>query len=96
MQINHINKAENSLKKTARLAGLLYLLQALATGFSLGYVRSTLIVAGDAAATANSIIANESLFRLAIVSNLFAQIFFLFFGLTLFRLFKEVNKTLAT
>ena len=86
----------NSLKKTARLAGLLYLLQVLTTGFSLGYVRSTLIVAGDAATTANNIMANESMFRMAIVSNLFAQIFLLFFGLTVFRLFKGVNKTLAT
>ena len=85
-----------SLKKTARLAGLFYLLQGVATGFSLGYVRSTLIVAGDAAATANNILANESLFRLAIVSNLVAQIFLLLFGWTIFRLFKGVNKTLAT
>ena len=86
----------NSLKNTARLAGLLYLLQALTTGFSLGYVRANLIVAGDAAATANNIMANESLFRMAIVSNLFAQIFLFFFGLTIFRLFKGVNKTWAT
>ena len=40
--------------------------------------------------------ANESLFRMAIVSSLFTQIFFFFFGLTVFRLFKEVNKTWAT
>lgn len=89
-------KSTYSLKETARLAGLLYLLQALATGFSLGYVRSNLIVSGDAAATANNIMANESLFRMAIVSNLLAQIFLLFFGLTIYRLFKGVNKTWAT
>ena len=85
-----------SLKQTARLAGLLFLLQTLTIGFSLGYVRSNLIVAGDAAATANNIMAHESLFRMAIVSNLVSQIFLLFFGLTVFRLFKEVNKTWAT
>jgi hypothetical protein len=85
-----------SLKQIARLAGLFYLLQALATGFSLGYVRSTLIVAGDAATTANNIVANESLFRMAIASNLFAQLFIFFFGLTMFRLFRGVNKTWAT
>jgi Domain of unknown function (DUF4386) len=86
---------EISLKKTARLAGLLFLLQALTIGFSLGYVRANLIVAGDAAATANNIMANESLFRMAIVSNLFSQIFLFFLGLTIFRLFKGVDKTLA-
>lgn len=81
------------LRKTARLAGLFYLLQVLATGFNLGYVRSALIVAGNATATANNIMANESLFRMAIVSNLFAQLFLLFFGVKIVRLFTGVNKT---
>jgi hypothetical protein len=85
----------NSLMKTARLAGLFLLLVAVTTGFSLGYVRTSLIVSGDAALTANNILANEFLFRMAIASNLFAQIFFLFFGLTIFRIFKEVNRTWA-
>jgi hypothetical protein len=86
----------NSLKQTARLAGLFYLLQVLTIGFNLGYVRSTLIVAGDAAATAANITANESLFRMAMASNIISQIFLFFFGLTVFKLFKDFNKTLAT
>ena len=86
----------SSLKKTARLAGLLYLLCAVTTGFGVVYVRSKLIVFADAAATANNIQANESLFRIAVVSNLFSQLFLFFFGLTVFRLFKRVNKTWAT
>ncbi len=85
----------NSTKKTARLAGLLWFLSAVAGGFGLFYVRSNLIVTGDAAATAANIVASESLFRAAIVSNLFSQLFLFFFGLTLFHLFKEVNKVLA-
>jgi len=86
----------NSLKKTARLAGLFWILAAIATMFSLFYVRSTLIVAGDASATANNILANESLFRMAIVGDLLARIFTFFFGLTVFRLFREVTKTWTT
>jgi hypothetical protein len=86
----------NSSKNTARLAGLLWLLVAVTTGFSLGYVRPKLIVFADAAATVSNIIAFESLFRIAIVSSILSQIFFFFFGLTAFRLFKGVNKTLAT
>lgn len=89
-------KEEISLKTTARLAGLFFLLQAATTAFSLGYIRSSLIVSGNAAATANNIMANESLFRLAIVSSLFTQIFLLLFGLAVFRIFKTVNKTWAT
>lgn len=86
----------NSLKKTARLAGLFWVLSAATTFFNLQVVRLKLIVPGDAAATANNILANESLFRAGITSNLFSQLFLLFFGLTIFRLFKGVNKTWAT
>ena len=64
--------------------------------FSLAYVRAGLIVSGDAAATANNIMAHESLFRLAIVSNLLTQFFLLLFGLAVFRIFRTVNKTWAT
>ena len=86
----------NSSKNTARLAGLLWLLSFAATGFSLGYVRTKLIVLGDAALTASNIMANESLFRAAIVSNLFSHIFLLFLGLTLYHLFRNVHKLLTT
>ena len=86
----------NSTKNTARLAGLLWVLVGVTTGFSLGYVRTKLIVSLDAAATVSNIIASESLFRAAIASSILSQIFLLFFGLTIFRLFKGANKTLAT
>ena len=86
----------NSSKNTARRAGLLYLLAAVTGGFGLFYIRSYVIVPGDAAATAGNIVASEFLFRAAIVSSLFSQIFMFFFGLTLFDLFKEINKWLAT
>lgn len=85
-----------STKRTARLAGLLWLLSVVTMGFGLSYVRSSVIVAGDAAATAGNILASESLFRAAIVSTLFSQVFFFFLGLTLFELFKERDKGLAT
>ena len=83
----------NSLKRTARLAGLLWLLGAATASFGLVYVRPKLIVFADAATTANNILANESLFRLGIAGNLLGQIFLLFFGITAYRLFKQVDKT---
>ena len=86
----------NSTKNTARLAGLLWFLSAVTGGLGLSYLRSSVIVVGDAGATAANIVASESLFRAAIVSTLFSQIFLFFLGLTLFHLFKEVNKVLAT
>jgi Domain of unknown function (DUF4386) len=86
----------NSNKRTARVAGLLWFLVAVTTGFSLIYVRPKLIVFADAAATVNNIIANESLFRMGIAIGILSQVFLFFFGLTIFRLFKGVDKTLAT
>jgi hypothetical protein len=86
----------NSNKRTARVAGLLWFLVAVTTAFSLIYVRPKLIVFADAAATVNNIIANESLFRMGIASGILSQVFLFFFGLTIFRLFKGVDKTLAT
>jgi len=86
----------NSLKKTARLAGLFWVLSAATTFFNLQIVRLKIIVPGNAAATANNILANESLFRTGIASNLFSQAFLLFFGLEIYRLFKGVNKTWAS
>ena len=59
----------NSNKKIARVAGLLYLIIAIAAPFSMLHVPSALIVARDAAATANNIMASESLFRIGFVSD---------------------------
>lgn len=86
----------NSTKKNSRLAGLLFLGAAITGGFGLFYIRSYVIVPGDAAATVANLKASEFLFRAAIVSTLFSQVFMFCFGLTLFRLFKEVHKGLAT
>jgi hypothetical protein len=85
----------NSIKRTARLAGLLWLLAGIPGGFGLFYARS-MVVTGDAAATAANIVASEPLFRAAIVSLLFSQLFMFCFGVTLFQLFREVNRVLAT
>ncbi len=86
----------NSNKTSGRLAGLLYFMAALTGGFSLFYIRSKVIVPGDAAATVANIMASQFLYRAAIVSNLAAQVFTFFVGLILFHLFKEANKFWAT
>ena len=60
----------NSTKKTARIAGLLYLVNGVTGFFGFIYVPRRLIVSGNAAATANNILASERLFRLGIISEL--------------------------
>lgn len=86
----------SSNKNTTRLPGLLWFLSAVTGGVGLFYVRSNIIVPDNAAATAANIAASELLYRAAIVSSLFSQIFMFFLGLNLFHLFKDVNKRVAT
>jgi hypothetical protein len=82
----------NSIKKQARVAGLLYLLASIPAPFALIYVPSKLIVFGDATATANHVRASETLLRLGIASELIGFIIFIFVVLALYRLFKGVNE----
>ena len=84
-----------SAKKTARIAGALYLLSAVAAGAPLMYIPSTLIVSENAAATANNILASEMLFRAGIVSELVGAIVFIFLVGALYRLLNGVDKTNA-
>lgn len=82
----------SSLKKTARLAGLLYLLGGLPAPFALLYVPGKLIVRGDAMATADRIRASEGLVRMGIAAGLVSTAVFIFVPLVLYRLFKAVSE----
>ena len=85
-----------SLNARARIVFLYWALYAAPAIYSLQYVRPKLIVFGDAVATVNNILTHELLFRMGIVSHLIAQVFLLFFGMAVLRLFKGVSKTWAT
>jgi len=85
----------DTLKRTARLAGLLYVLVALLTPFVLFYVPSQLYVPGDASATVGRISANQDLFVAAIVVGLVSELLFVSVILLLYRLLKAVDEPLA-
>jgi hypothetical protein len=85
----------NSTKKTARLAGVLYLVNAATGFFGIVYVPGKLIVSGNTAATAGNILASERLFRLGIVSELICAAEFIYLVWVLYRLLSGVNKTHA-
>ena len=82
-------------KKTARIAGILYLIVVITGIVSLGYVPKQLIVWEDKVATFNNILKNESLFRLGIFSSVICYLAFIFLPLVLRELFKTVNKFVA-
>jgi len=86
----------NSAKRIAKIAGLLYLVNAVTGFFGIIYVPGRLIVTGNPAATANNILASERLFRLGITSELICAVEFVFVIWALYRLLVGVNKTLAS
>jgi Domain of unknown function (DUF4386) len=85
---------EQSPRLRARVAGLLYLIGSVAGVFGILYGPS-LLVPGDASATASNILANASLFRMSIVSALLDQMVFILVALALYQVLKSVNQNMA-
>ncbi|OLC27410.1 MAG: hypothetical protein AUH91_02805 [Verrucomicrobia bacterium 13_1_40CM_4_54_4] len=83
------------LKKAARIAGAVYLSMVVTGPFSLIYVPSKLIVRGNAAVTADNILAHQTMFNLAILADLVGQVIFICLAIALYRLLSSVNKTWA-
>ncbi len=85
----------HQIRKTARVAGLLYLFVVLTGPFVLIYVPGKLFASGDATATATNILAHESLFRAYIVVEIVSELLFVFLVLALYRFLKGVGQQLA-
>jgi hypothetical protein len=81
----------DSTRRTARLAGLLYLASSIPGVFALLYVPGKLVVRGDAAATADRLRASASLLRLGIGAELVSTSIFIFVALVLYWLFQPVS-----
>ena len=79
----------------ARIGGVVYLLEIATAIFAELFVRSKLIVSGDATATAHNIMASESLWRLGFASDLINVACFVAVALILYVLLRPVNKNLA-
>jgi hypothetical protein len=90
------SEAMTSTQRTARVAGGLYLLSAAAAGIPILYVSGSLVVDGNAAATASTILSSEMLFRTAIVSELLGAILFIFLVRALHRLLHGVDEGYAS
>ncbi|WP_121666227.1 DUF4386 domain-containing protein [Mesonia aquimarina] len=81
--------------KLIRLTGLFYLLVIIFAGFSQGYVRETLVVPGNAIATANNLLENKGLFQLGLTTDFIAFLLDAVIAILLYKIFKPFNKTLA-
>jgi len=86
--------ADTSQRKAVRVAGFMFLF-ALIFILLHGAVLSKLIVAENVIATANSIMANELLFRISIIIELIISAVAVVLALALYIILKPVNKNLA-
>ncbi|MDQ3810486.1 MAG: DUF4386 domain-containing protein [Chloroflexota bacterium] len=86
----------SSLKRLARIAGLLYLIVGIFGGFAIAYVTARVYVPGDAATTAANVVANAGLVRIGVVADLLQATVFVFLAMALFLLLKLVHRNAAT
>ncbi len=86
---------ETSPQTYARVGGALYLLIIFAGALGELFIRSKLVVPGDAAATASRILASESLWRLGIAGDLVMHVCDVFVMWVLYVLLRPVNRNLA-
>ena len=91
--INQI--AETSPQAKARLAGIFFLLTTLAGIFAQVFVTERLVIWSDAAATANNILSNESLFRLGFAVYLVEMACQITMTVFFYDLLKPVNRSLS-
>lgn len=79
-------------RKLAGLAGLLYVLLAVFTGYTGGFVEPTVYVAGDAAATARSLVENAGAVRYGTFAALAGGVAWILLALALHALLHEAGR----
>ena len=91
---NHI--ADTSKREVARVAGFMFLFSLLVPVLNWIFVLSKFIVVENVIATANNIMANALLFRIGIANQLVTSVVVVVLALTLYKILKQVNKSLAS
>ena len=81
--------------KDARLAGALYLAIAVCGGFSIGFVPSQIVVAGDAAATVANLKNKSGLFQLGVLADSAVILLELAITAILYQMFRTTNPRLS-
>ena len=83
------------LKKTARLAGLLFFLWIVSGFYDMFFVAPKIFVTGDIPGSAQNILKHEILFRTSIFSGLITSALWLLLVCVFYHLFKSVNERYA-
>mgnify|MGYP002789921352 FL=1 len=86
---------KQELKKTARLAGLLFLLWIVSGFYDMFYVSPKIFVSGDPVASAQNILKYETLFRTGIFSGLVTNTIWVLLVWVFYQLFRSVNERYA-
>ena len=86
---------ETSPRLLARIAGSFYLITIILGVFAEVFVRGTLIVRDDAAATATNILAHEGLYRFGLAADLVMLACYVAVTLLFYLLFKPVRNSLS-
>jgi hypothetical protein len=87
--------AEASPQLKARIAGAFYLITIIMGVFAEVFVRGSLAVRDDAAATATNILAHEQLYRFGLAADLIMLVCYVAVTLLFYDLFKPVGRSLS-
>lgn len=85
--------APGTWRSKARLAGIFYALMGGTGAFNVLYIPAAFVVPGDASATAQRITDSALTYRLVVLSGLVSSIAFVLLVVTLYELFKDVDRT---
>jgi hypothetical protein len=85
----------SSIERNARVAGILYLAMSILAIASYFILSPMFVVPGDAQATARRITEGIALYRVHILISLVSSVLFLFVVMTLYQLFRDVDRAVA-
>jgi len=91
----HDEGRSRNLLRTARAAGVLYLVIIVCGVWSDGFVRSQLVVSGDAVQTAANLLGSSDLFRMSFVADSLMVLCDVALAVLLFVLLEPVGRTFA-
>ncbi|HEY2726949.1 MAG TPA: DUF4386 domain-containing protein, partial [Parafilimonas sp.] len=84
-----------SIKTTARIGGVLYLINILLGFFSIGYVPGIIVVNGDPATTAHNVMIHEQFYRIGLVAHIIILLTNIPLAVIFYELFKVVSRKIV-